>query len=137
MVSDYAFKYTKSLWSKKLLLHGYSLLTGAFLVAQGVTDSPSLAQMAGLVSGGLAFFLEGANGMNYALVPHVHPYANGIVSGFVGASGNLGGIVFACIFLEEGTNYGKAFWIIGTIVMCLNLALCWIRPVPKGQIGGR
>lgn len=111
-------------------------MTGAFLVAQGVTDSPSLAQMAGLISGGIAFFLEGANGMNYALVPHVHPYANGIVSGFVGASGNLGGIVFACIFLEIG-DYGKSFWIIGTIVMCLNLAICWIRPVPKGQIGGR
>lgn len=93
--------------------------------------------MAGLISGGTAFFLEGANGMNYSLVPHVHPYANGIVSGFVGASGNLGGIVFACIFLEEGEKYGKAFWIIGTIVMCLNVALCWIKPVPKGQIGGR
>ena len=65
--------------------------------------------MVGLINVGAAFFLEGANGMNYSLVPHVHPQANGVVSGFVGASGNLGGIVFACIFLEEGTNFGKGF----------------------------
>lgn len=137
VLSDYAYKYTQSLWAKKLLIHGYSILAGAFLVAQGVTDSPSLGQMIGLINVGLAFFMEGANGMNYALVPHVHPYANGVVSGFVGASGNLGGIVFACIFLKEGKDYGRAIWIIGTIVMCVNLAVCWIRPVPRGQIGGR
>jgi NNP family nitrate/nitrite transporter-like MFS transporter len=37
-------------------------------------------------------------GANFALVPHVHPHANGIVSGLVGASGNFGGVIFAIIF---------------------------------------
>jgi NNP family nitrate/nitrite transporter-like MFS transporter len=60
----------------------------------------------------------------------------GIVSGCTGAAGNLGGIVFAIIFRYNGTNYSKVFWIIGIITICINLALSWIRPIPKGQIGG-
>lgn len=60
----------------------------------------------------------------------------GIVSGVTGASGNLGGIVFAVIFRVLGKNYGKTFWIIGVITIAINLSLSWIRPIPKGQIGG-
>ena len=135
IVSDYAYAHTKSVWTKKILLHSYSFLTGAFLIAQGVTNSPSLAQMVGLINVGAAFFLEGANGLNYSLVPHVHPSSNGIVSGFVGASGNFGGIIFAVIFLNF--DHSKSFWIIGTMVIVLNLLVCWIRPIPKGQVGGR
>ncbi|KAI9708435.1 MAG: hypothetical protein M1820_003895 [Bogoriella megaspora] len=135
-VADLVYGKIGSLWGKKALLHAYGLIFGAFLVAVGATDPKDQATMFGLVAGA-AFFLEGANGINYALVPHVHPYANGVVSGFTGASGNLGGIIFAIIFRYNGKDYGKSFWIIGLISMCINLAVSWIRPVPKGQIGGR
>lgn len=60
----------------------------------------------------------------------------GIVSGVTGAAGNLGGIIFAIIFRFNGTNYGRVFWIIGIITIAINLSLSWIRPIPKGQIGG-
>jgi len=85
----------------------------------------------------MAFFLEAGNGANFALVPHVHPFANGIISGVTGAFGNLGGIVFAIIFRYLGADYGKAFWVIGVITIALNLCVCWIHPVAKEQIGGR
>lgn len=62
--------------------------------------------------------------------------AAGIISGVTGASGNLGGIVFAIIFRFNGKQYGKVYWIIGIMTMAINLAVCWIRPIPKGQIGG-
>ena len=61
----------------------------------------------------------------------------GIVSGFTGAMGNFGGIIFAIIFRYNGTNYSRVFWIIGIITIAINLSLSWIRPIPKGQIGGR
>lgn len=69
-------------------------------------------------------------------------------SGVTGAAGNLGGIVFALIFrfvtittvtkgvATTGSNYGKAMIIIGAITIGLNLAVSWIRPIPKRQIGG-
>lgn len=135
-VSDLAYRKTGSVWAKKVVLHTYGVLTGVFLIAIGVLDSKSQSTMFGLVAG-LAIFLEGGNGADFGLVPHVHPYANGVVSGFTGASGNFGGIIFAIIFRYNGKNYGKVFWIIGVITIGINLAVSWIRPIPKGQIGGR
>lgn len=140
LMSDFLYRRTGTVWAKKAWLHSLSIIAGAFLVATGVTDSHNKSTMFGLVAG-CAFFIEGANGANYALVPHVHPHANGIVSGVTGATGNLGGIIFAIIFrfdvTGKVTHYGRSFWIIGVITMGINLAVSWIRPVPKGQVGGR
>ena len=130
--------YTKlgaGVWGKKALLHTLAIITGAFQIAIGLTDSHSKSTMFGLVAG-MAFFLEAGNGANFSLVPHVHPHANGIVSGCTGGTGNLGGIIFAIIFRYSGTDYGKVFWIIGIMTIVINLCLSWIRPIPKGQIGG-
>lgn len=135
LLADFAYRKTGSVWSKKILLHTYGIICGGFLIAIGVLNSKDKSTMFGLVAG-MAFFLEGGNGINYALVPHVHPYANGIVSGFTGAAGNMGGIVFALIFRYNLTHYGKSAWIIGCITIAVNVLVCWIRPVPKGQIGG-
>jgi NNP family nitrate/nitrite transporter-like MFS transporter len=65
---------------------------------------------------------------------HTNSLSIGIVSGIVGGFGNLGGIVFAIIFRYNGSDYGKSMWIIGVISLVANLAVCWIRPVPKSQM---
>ena len=76
--------------------------------------------------------------MNYALVPHVHPYANGIISGITGASGNFGGIIFSIIIKSLGNKkYGEAIWIMGVISIIVNVVVFVIPPIPKNQIGGR
>nr|POE64826.1 nitrate transporter [Quercus suber] len=143
LLSDLVYKSTGSIWSKKILLHTYGVITGVFLLAIGLTNPKDLYTLVLLVGIGLAFFLEGANGLNYSLVPHVHPYANGVVSGFTGACGNFGGIIFAIIFRYSGgyptgtPDYSKAIWIIGAIVIGVNVCVSWIPPIPKGQIGGR
>lgn len=91
-VADILYKKTGSVWSKRVLLHSYGIITGIFQIIIGKVDSRNHSTMFGLIAG-MAFFLEGANGLMFAYVPHVHPYANGVVSGFTGACGNLGGIV--------------------------------------------
>lgn len=137
LISDLGYHASgDKVWSKKVLLHVYGLITGAMLVAIGVTNSHHLYTLTLLNGIGLAFFMEGANGLTFSLVPHVHPYANGIVSGFTGACGNLGGIVFAIIF-RYVLNYGDAAWIIGVIVMALHVAVCWIPPISKHEVVGR
>ncbi|MCJ1474131.1 hypothetical protein MMC13_002789 [Lambiella insularis] len=134
ILSDFLYRRF-GVWGKKILLHSLAIITGVFLIAIGVLNSHTTSTMFGLIAG-MALFLEAGNGANYSLVPHVHPYANGIVSGATGASGNLGGIIFGIIFRYNGTNYGRVFWIIGIITIAINLSLSWIRPIPKGQIGG-
>jgi MFS transporter, NNP family, nitrate/nitrite transporter len=136
LFADYIYNRTHSVWSKKIWLHTLGLLTGCFLIAIGLVDPHDENTMFGLIAG-MAFFMEAGNGANFALVPHVSPQANGVVSGVTGASGNLGGIVFAIVFRYQPGNYHKAIWIIGVMTIGINLAVCWIKPIPKGQIGGR
>lgn len=75
VISDFLYRRT-GVWGKKTLLHAYGVATGGFLIAIGLTDSRHSATMFGLIAG-MAFFLEGGNGANFSLVPHVHPFANG------------------------------------------------------------
>ncbi len=75
-IGDLLYKYTNSLWIKKAWIHFTGVVTGAMLIAIGLSDPKNLATMMGLI-GGMAFFHEAGNGANFALVPHVHPFANG------------------------------------------------------------
>ena len=134
--ADLLYKRFPNVWVKKIWIHTLGLITGAFLIAIGRLDPHKTTTMFGLIAG-MAIFLEGGNGANFALVPHVLPHANGVVSGMTGATGNFGGIIFSIIFRYMGTDYAKAFWIIGVITIAMNVAVCWIPPVSKKQVGGR
>ena len=61
----------------------------------------------------------------------------GLITGITGAAGDLGGIFFLLIARYSGTDYGRVFWLIGVLVIALNLLVVWIAPIPKGQLGGR
>lgn len=132
-VADILYRHTGHVWSKRLLLSSLGLIMGAFQLAIGLSNPSSDATMFGLMAG-LAFFLEACNGANFAVVPHVHPYANGIVSGLVGGFGNLGGIVFAIVFRYNGVEYGRSLWVIGVISLVANLAVGWIHPVSRKPV---
>ncbi|CZS95249.1 probable high affinity nitrate transporter NrtB [Rhynchosporium agropyri] len=136
VVADIIYKYTGSVWGKKMWLVFCGVTMGCFELAIGLLNPHHEATMFGLVAG-LAVFMDAANGANFAVVPHVHPFANGILSGLVGATGNLGGIIFAIIFRYNGKNYNRVIWIIGVISISVNLSVSWIRPVPRRQIGGQ
>lgn len=129
--ADKLYRFTNnSVWSKKLLLCFLGVAMAAFELVIGLSKPTEKAALFGLVAG-LAFFLEAANGANFALVPHIHPFANGVVSVVVGRFGNLGGIIFSVIFRYNGSRYGQSLWIIGVISLAANLAVGLIRPVPR------
>ncbi|KAH6721542.1 major facilitator superfamily domain-containing protein [Leptodontidium sp. MPI-SDFR-AT-0119] len=136
VVADIIYKYTGSVWGKKMWIVFCGVTMGCFELAIGLLNPHHEATMFGLIAG-LAVFMDAANGANFAVVPHVHPFANGILSGIIGATGNLGGIIFAIIFRYNGKNYSKVIWIIGAISIGVNVGVSWIRPVPKHQIGGQ
>jgi NNP family nitrate/nitrite transporter-like MFS transporter len=77
IVSDLLYKYTKgSLWAKKAWVHALGIIMGIMMIAIGTSNPHHLPTMIGLVAG-LAFFMDAGNGANFALVPHIHPQANG------------------------------------------------------------
>ena len=136
IIADLLFIRFHNVWVKKVWIHTLGVITGVLLIVIGVTDPHNTSTMFGLVAC-MAIFLEAGNGANFALVPHVLPHANGVVSGMTGATGNFGGIMFAIVFRYLKTDYAKSFWIIGVITIAINMAVCWIPPVSKKQIGGR
>lgn len=133
MIGDVIYRYTDSVWCKKLWLSFLGIIMGVFELAIGLSDPHHQPTMFGLVAG-LAFFMDASNGASFAVVPHVHPSANGILSGMVGAVGNLGGVIFAVIFRHYGKEYHTALWIIGVVSIVVNIAVAWIPPVPKVNV---
>lgn len=77
IVSDIIYRYTGSVWCKKLWLSFLCIMVGVFQLAIGLKNPPREQMMFGLISG-LAFFIDSANGANFAVVPHVYPSANGM-----------------------------------------------------------
>ncbi|KAI4276015.1 MAG: hypothetical protein LQ337_002790 [Flavoplaca oasis] len=138
ILADLIYRHTNSLWAKKALIHSLGIMLGVFLILIGIDDPNSKPVMFGLMTG-MAFFDEAANGACFALVPHVRPTSNGLITGVTGAAGNLGGIVFLLIgrFTNGSADYPKKLWIIGAITIAGNLLVAWIRPIPKSQLGGR
>nr|AAQ04819.1 putative nitrate transporter [Tuber borchii] len=137
IIADIIYRHTKSVAAKKWWLVFIGSIEGVFCLAIGLVNPHHESTMFGLVAG-LAFFMDASNGASFRIVPHVHPFANGILSGVVGASGNLGGVqFFSIIFRYNGVKYDRVIMIIGGICIGINLSISWIRPIPKGQIGGK
>jgi NNP family nitrate/nitrite transporter-like MFS transporter len=76
-IGDLIYKYTKgNLWAKKCWIHFVGVMAGIFIIVIGRLNPHNQDTMIGLVAL-FAIFLEAGNGANFALVPHVHPHANG------------------------------------------------------------
>lgn len=69
MISDSLYPRT-GLWGKKILIHTFAVIMGAFLIAIGLLNSHNKSTMFGLIAG-MAFFLEAGNGATFSLVPRM------------------------------------------------------------------
>lgn len=80
-----------------------------------------------------ALFLKMANGATYAIVPFVNEKNVGLVSGIVGAGGNVGGMLFGFLFKSETITYVQAFTYIGYIVIAVS-AIVLITRFSKAKV---
>jgi NNP family nitrate/nitrite transporter-like MFS transporter len=99
---------------KGLLLAGALLLEGVglLLFAQAGTLVMAIVSMLSF-----ALFLKMANGATYGIVPFINEKNVGLVSGVVGAGGNLGGMFFGFLFKSTHISYVQAFSYIGYAVI--------------------
>lgn len=87
----------------------------------------------------------------YSLVPHVNPQYNGIMSGLVGATGNMGGVLFSVGYrftkyvavrhkIEAASDstssdsYHKGTWILGVVAIAIGVLMTIVKPIPKKQL---
>lgn len=99
---------------KGWLLTGALLLEGIGLIAFAHAPGFGLAILFML---SFALFLKMANGAVYGIVPFIDSNNVGLISGVVGAGGNLGGMLFGFLFKSESITYAQAFTYIGSTVL--------------------
>jgi NNP family nitrate/nitrite transporter-like MFS transporter len=103
---------------KGLLLAGVLLLEGVGLILFAQAGSLLVAIITML---SFALFLKMSNGATFGIVPFVNKNNVGMVSGIVGAGGNLGGMLFGFLFKSQTITYVQAFTYIGYAVIAVAL----------------
>lgn len=110
---------------KKYGMRGKGLLLASMLLMEGIgiilfANSGSLG-LAIISMLSFALFLKMANGATYGITPFINEKSVGLVSGIVGAGGNVGGMLFGLLFKSERISYVQAFQYIGYIVISVSL----------------
>jgi NNP family nitrate/nitrite transporter-like MFS transporter len=113
---------------KGLFLAGALVMEGIGLILFGLAGSLPLAICLMLF---FALFLKMANGATFGIVPFVNEKNVGLVSGIVGAGGNLGGVLFGFLFKSTSISYAQAFQYIGWTVIGVALVVTFTRFVVK------
>lgn len=114
---------------KGLLLGLMLLLEGIGIVIFAKSGSFGLAIVSML---SFALFLKMANGATYGMVPFINEKNVGLISGIVGAGGNLGGMMFGFLFKSKSISYVDAFTYIGITVMIVS-AVVFVTKFKKGE----
>jgi len=84
-----------------------------------------------------ALFLKMANGATFGIVPFINEKNAGMVSGIVGAGGNLGGMMFGFLFKSESITYIQAFQYLGVIVIIVSVIIMvtrFVKPAPASGL---
>lgn len=85
---------------------------------------------------GFALFLKMANGATYGIVPFINKDNGGLISGIVGAGGNLGGMLIGFLFKSQSLSYANAFYYIAIIILCISVIIMMTRFTPT-KYGGK
>ncbi|KAL3892010.1 hypothetical protein ACJMK2_004250 [Sinanodonta woodiana] len=65
-----------------------------------------------------SIFVQMGCGSTYALVPYINPHRVGVISGLIGAGGNVGGIIWNTVWADMvDTDPSRWFWVLGVCVL--------------------
>jgi NNP family nitrate/nitrite transporter-like MFS transporter len=107
-------------------LKGRILILGVFLLCEGlgIMLFSSMNSLPWAIATMLLFalFLKMSNGATYSVVPFLNKKAVGVVSGIVGAGGNVGAVLAGFLFKSSEISYRESLFIIGVAVITVSLA---------------
>ncbi|WP_223712441.1 NarK family nitrate/nitrite MFS transporter [Niabella beijingensis] len=109
---------------KGLFLAAMLFLEGIGLVLFAKAGSLPLAILSMI---GFALFLKMVNGATYAMTPFINVKNVGLISGIVGAGGNVGGMLFGFLFKSKTISYTAAFSYIGFMVVAASFIILFTR----------
>lgn len=119
--------------NRKFGLKGRTMLLGLFLFCEGLgvilfsqVDLLVWSIVTMLV---FALFVKMSNGACYSVVPFINQKALGMVSGIVGAGGNVGAILMGFVFKMEGYTYQTGLFFIGMFIVLISFSAFFIVPL--------
>jgi len=122
---------------KKFGLQGRMIILSVFLLLEGVGilifSSMHLLPWAIFTMLFFALFLKMSNGATYSVVPFINNKAIGIVSGVVGAGGNVGAVLAGFLFKSESLSYRESLFIIGLAVVLVSV-ISFVISLPKKSV---
>ncbi|PRD48970.1 MFS transporter [Sphingobacterium haloxyli] len=120
---------------EKFGMKGKGTLLGLLLILEGIgialfaaSGTLFFAVVSMLI---FALFLKMANGCTYGIVPFINKNNIGVVSGVVGAGGNIGAMLVGFLFKSENLTYAEAFQYIGLGVVLIGLLVVVTKFHPK------
>lgn len=113
------------LWGRVIILAVFLLLEGVGIL---IFSSLNVLTWAIAVMLFFALFLKMSNGATYSVVPFLHRKSLGIVSGIVGAGGNVGAVLAGFLFKWEGLTYRDSLAYIG-IAVCVVAVVVFVLGV--------
>ena len=119
---------------RKFGLKGRIVILSAFLLMEGLGlmlfSAIDVLPLAIAVMLGFALFLKMSNGATYSVVPFINQRAIGMVSGIVGAGGNVGAVLAGFLFKSETLSYRESLFIIGVVVVGVSV-IAFLLSLPK------
>ncbi|HET9487976.1 MAG TPA: MFS transporter [Chryseosolibacter sp.] len=103
---------------RMLVLALFLLMEGLGIILFGRMDMLPWAIVTMLV---FALFLKMSNGATYSVVPFINSRSMGVVSGIVGAGGNVGAVLAGFLFTSETASYQDNFFVIGLAVTAVSV----------------
>lgn len=106
-------------------LRGRMLVLAVFLLMEGLGimlfGSMDVLPWAVAIMLLFALFLKMSNGATYSVVPFINKKSMGVVSGIVGAGGNVGAVLAGFLFTSETASYQENFFVIGLAVTAVSM----------------
>ncbi|HEY5747609.1 MAG TPA: NarK family nitrate/nitrite MFS transporter [Chryseolinea sp.] len=119
---------------RKFGLKGRIVTLSVFLLMEGLGlmlfSAVDVLPWAIAVMLGFALFLKMSNGATYSVVPFINQRAIGMVSGIVGAGGNVGAVLAGFLFKSETLSYRESLFIIGLVVVGVSV-ISFLLSLPK------
>lgn len=122
---------------RKFGLRGRIIILSVFLLLEGLGlmwfSTAELLPWAIVLMLMFALFLKMSNGATYSVVPFINKRAIGMVSGIVGAGGNVGAVLAGFLFKSEDLTYRESLFIIGIAVIAVS-AVSFLLSLQKESV---
>ncbi len=117
--------------NKKFGMKGRVIILGSFLFMEGLGvilfSQTSMLVWAVSILILFALFVKMSNGATFSVVPFINQKSLGLVSGIVGAGGNVGAMIMGFVFKSESLSYDEGFFYIGMAVCTVSLLAFFIK----------